>query len=67
MSLDMGMESAIGASGPCVTGTGPECPCHQHRNMERMGERLYRCQISGQTYEFQVAARDPKGYRMVEL
>ena len=36
--------------------TGPPCPCHGTRNMERMGHRLYRCQKSGHTFMLFVGA-----------
>lgn len=48
-------------------GTGPQCPCCQGRNMQRMGYSLYRCQESGETFLFIVDAREEKGYRMAPL
>lgn len=36
---------------------GPKCPHCGRRNMERMGERLYRCQNSGETFQLRVTAQ----------
>jgi len=46
---------------------GPKCNCHSKRNMERVAKRLYRCQESGLTFEFQVDAKSAQGYTMVRV